>query len=89
MLWLQRLQSKQILCVYVWKQPTWAWHSQSRVVCSRWQLPENCCGQMLNWQPTTMYVYIGFVVGHGQCAFADDDRQQEKRREDAETGVVI
>jgi len=34
-------------------------------------------------------MYIEFVVGHGQWAFADDDRQQEKRREDGETGVVI
>jgi hypothetical protein len=34
-------------------------------------------------------MYIEFVVGHGQWAFADDDRQKDKRREDGETGVVI
>ena len=41
------------------------------------------------WIGSLYCMYIEFVGGHGQWAFADDDRQQEKRREDGETGVVI
>jgi hypothetical protein len=27
-------------------------------------------------------LYVEFVVGHGQWAFADDDRQKDKTREE-------